>query len=77
MPDYIKRGLEIYVHMKSAIDIVNVVASTKLADAFDLPKIEAELKGAEYNKAKAEHAALNESLSRKGCSSIETASIKR
>lgn len=38
--------------MKSAIDIVNVVASTKLAEAFDLPKIEAELKGAEYNKEK-------------------------
>jgi transcription initiation factor TFIID TATA-box-binding protein len=31
---------------------VNVVASTKLADAFDLPKIEAELEGAEYNKKK-------------------------
>ena len=38
--------------MKSAIDIVNVVASTKLADAFDLPKIEAELEEAEYNKKK-------------------------
>jgi transcription initiation factor TFIID TATA-box-binding protein len=38
--------------MKSTIDIVNVVASTKLADAFDLPKIEAELEGAEYNKKK-------------------------
>jgi transcription initiation factor TFIID TATA-box-binding protein len=38
--------------MKSTIDIVNVVASTKLADAFDLLKIEAELKGAEYNKEK-------------------------
>ena len=44
--------LEIYVQMKSTIDIVNVVASTKLADAFDLPKIEAELEGAEYNKEK-------------------------
>ena len=52
MPDYIKRGLEIYVHMKSTIDIVNVVASTKLADAFDLSKIEAELEGADYNKEK-------------------------
>ena len=31
---------------------------------------------AEYNEAKAEHAALNESLSRKGCTSVETASIK-
>ena len=38
--------------MKSTIDIVNVVASTKLAEAFDLPKIEAKLKGAEYNKKK-------------------------
>jgi hypothetical protein len=47
-----ENGLEIYVQMKSTIDIVNVVASTKLADAFDLPKIEAELEGAEYNKKK-------------------------
>ena len=31
---------------------------------------------AEYNEAKAEHAALNESLSRKGCTAVETASIK-
>jgi len=38
--------------MKSTIDIVNVVASTKLAEAFDLPKIEAELESAEYNKKK-------------------------
>ena len=38
--------------MKSPIDIVNVVASTKLAEAFDLPKIEAELEGADYNKKK-------------------------
>jgi transcription initiation factor TFIID TATA-box-binding protein len=38
--------------MESAIDIVNVVASTKLAEAFDLPKIEAELECAEYNKKK-------------------------
>jgi transcription initiation factor TFIID TATA-box-binding protein len=38
--------------MKSTIDIVNVVASTKLAEAFDLLKIEAELEGAEYNKKK-------------------------
>ncbi|HUS75612.1 MAG TPA: TATA-box-binding protein, partial [Methanothrix sp.] len=38
--------------MKSTIDIVNVVASTKLADAFDLPKIEAELEGSDYNKEK-------------------------
>ena len=38
--------------MKSTIDIVNVVASTKLAEAFDLPKIETELEGAEYNKEK-------------------------
>lgn len=32
---------------------------------------------AEYNEAKAESAALNASLSRKGCSSVETAAIKR
>ena len=38
--------------MKSTIDIVNVVASTKLAEAFDLPKIEADLEGAVYNKKK-------------------------
>jgi transcription initiation factor TFIID TATA-box-binding protein len=39
-----------YERMKSTIDIVNVVASTKLAEAFDLPKIEADLEGAVYNK---------------------------
>ena len=33
--------------MKSTIDIVNVVASAKLAEALDLPKIEAELEGAD------------------------------
>jgi transcription initiation factor TFIID TATA-box-binding protein len=38
--------------MESTIDIVNVVASTKLAEAFDLPKIELDLEGAEYNKKK-------------------------
>ncbi|MDD1761330.1 MAG: TATA-box-binding protein [Methanothrix sp.] len=38
--------------MESTIDIVNVVASTKLAEEFDLPKIEAELECAEYNKKK-------------------------
>ena len=38
--------------MVSTINVENVVASTKLADAFDLPKIEAELGGAEYNKKK-------------------------
>jgi len=38
--------------MESTISIVNVVASAKLAEAFDLPKIEAELEGAEYNKKK-------------------------
>ena len=38
--------------MKSPIDIVNVVASTKLAEAFDLPKIELDLEGTEYNKKK-------------------------
>ena len=32
---------------------------------------------AEYNQAKAESVAVNESLSRKGCTSVETASIKR
>jgi len=34
------------------IKIENVVASTKLAEEFDLPKIEAEFEGAEYNKKK-------------------------
>jgi transcription initiation factor TFIID TATA-box-binding protein len=38
--------------MESTIDIVNVVASTKLAEAFDLPKIELNLEGTEYNKKK-------------------------
>ena len=38
--------------MKTTIDIVYVVASTKLAEAFDLLKIEAELEGAVYNKKK-------------------------
>ena len=38
--------------MESTINIENVVASTKLADEFDLIKIEAELEGAEYNKEK-------------------------
>ena len=38
--------------MKSPIKVENVVASTKLAEAFDLSKIEAELEGAEYNKKK-------------------------
>jgi transcription initiation factor TFIID TATA-box-binding protein len=52
MPDFIKSGLKIYMHMKSTISIVNVVASTKLAEAFDLPKIEIELEGAVYNKKK-------------------------
>jgi transcription initiation factor TFIID TATA-box-binding protein len=47
-----KELLDIYVHMKSTIDIVNVVASTKLAEAFDLPKIETDLEGAVYNKKK-------------------------
>ncbi len=32
---------------------------------------------AQYNEAKAEAAAVNESLSRKGCNSVETAAIKR
>jgi len=52
MRDYIKNGLEDYLRMESTIDIVNVVASTKLAEAFDLPKIELDLEGAEYNKMK-------------------------
>lgn len=38
--------------MESTINIVNVVASTKLAEEFDLHKIEAELENAEYNKKK-------------------------
>jgi len=38
--------------MESTINVENVVASTKLAEAFDLSKIEAELVGAEYNKKK-------------------------
>ena len=38
--------------MESTINVENVVASTKLAEAFDLHKIEAELEGAEYNKEK-------------------------
>lgn len=38
--------------MESTINIENVVASTKLAEVFDLHKIEAELEGAEYNKEK-------------------------
>jgi len=38
--------------MGSTINVENVVASTKLADEFDLYKIEAELVGAEYKKEK-------------------------
>jgi transcription initiation factor TFIID TATA-box-binding protein len=52
MRTFIKSGLKIYVCMKTTIDIVNVVASTKLAEAFDLLKIEAELEGASYDKKK-------------------------
>ena len=37
---------------ESEINIQNVVASTKLAESFDLISIESELEGAEYNKAK-------------------------
>lgn len=37
---------------ESEIKIQNVVASTKLADSFDLVSIEPVLEGAEYNKAK-------------------------
>ena len=50
--DFIKNDLEDYLRMESTIDIVNVVASTKLAEAFDLPKIELDLEGTEYNKKK-------------------------
>jgi len=52
MRTFIKSGLKIYVRMKTTIDVVNVVASTKLAEAFDLLKIEAELEGASYDKKK-------------------------
>jgi transcription initiation factor TFIID TATA-box-binding protein len=38
--------------MESTINVENVVASTKLAEEFDLHKIEAELENAEYNKKK-------------------------
>jgi transcription initiation factor TFIID TATA-box-binding protein len=51
MLDFIKSCWR-YERMKSTIDIVNVVASTKLAEAFDLPKIETDLEGAVYNKKK-------------------------
>ncbi len=36
--------------MESMIDIQNIVASTKLAEDFDLNKIKTELEGTEYNK---------------------------
>jgi transcription initiation factor TFIID TATA-box-binding protein len=52
MLDFIKNDLEDYLRMESTINIENVVASTKLAEAFDLPKIELDLEGAEYNKMK-------------------------
>jgi transcription initiation factor TFIID TATA-box-binding protein len=48
----LKRGLRRDVIMESTINIENVVASTKLAEEFDLIKIESELEGAEYNKEK-------------------------
>ena len=38
--------------MEPTINIVNVVASAKLAEEFDLHKIEAELENTEYNKKK-------------------------
>ena len=38
--------------MGSTVNVENMVASTKLADEFDLHRIEAELEGAEYNKEK-------------------------
>jgi transcription initiation factor TFIID TATA-box-binding protein len=50
-PEFIKVEWR-HVSMESTINIENVVASTKLADEFDLHKIEAELEGAEYNKEK-------------------------
>lgn len=37
---------------ESSIKIENVVASTKLAEEFDLTVIESEFEGAEYNKQK-------------------------
>jgi len=37
MPDFIKNDLEDYLRMESTIDIVNVVASTKLAERLTLP----------------------------------------
>jgi len=52
MPGFIKNGLEIYLRMESTINIVNVVVSTKLAEEFDLHKIEVELEDATYNKKK-------------------------
>jgi transcription initiation factor TFIID TATA-box-binding protein len=50
-PQFIKVDRR-YLSMESTINIENVVASTKLAEEFDLHKIEAELEGAEYNKEK-------------------------
>ena len=38
--------------MESIITIQNILASTTLAEDFDLDKIEAGLEGAEYNKTK-------------------------
>ncbi|HIH74504.1 MAG TPA: TATA-box-binding protein [Methanosarcina sp.] len=38
--------------MESMITVQNIVASTALAEDFDLDKIEAELEGAQYNKTK-------------------------
>ncbi len=48
----LKEGLWSDGIMESTINIENVVASTKLAEEFDLIKIESELEGAEYNKKK-------------------------
>jgi transcription initiation factor TFIID TATA-box-binding protein len=49
---FIKNSLKYTYVMESTINIENVVASTKLAEAFDLPKIELDLEGTEYNKKK-------------------------
>jgi TATA-box binding protein (TBP), component of TFIID and TFIIIB len=49
---FIKNRLRYTYVMESTINIENVVASTKLAEAFDLPKIELDLEGTEYNKKK-------------------------
>jgi len=49
---FIKNSLRDTYVMELTISIENMVASTKLAEEFDLPKIEAKLKDAEYDKRK-------------------------